>query len=89
MVDFTSTTFTGTEGQDVRVCVELLSGSVARPLPVMVGLSATDGTTRGTITYQNIVMYSVQVHIYMLHNKPLHMLIHYNSNWGTHISSYS
>ena len=48
MVDFTSTTLTATEGQGVSVCVTLLSGSVARTLPVMVGLSATDGTTRGT-----------------------------------------
>jgi len=48
MVDFTSTTLTATEGQGVSVCVALLSGSVARSQPVMVGLSATDGTTRGT-----------------------------------------
>jgi len=47
MVDFSSTTFTGTEGQGVSVCVEVLSGSVGRPQGVMVGLSATDETTTG------------------------------------------
>ena len=46
-VDFSSTTFTGIEGEGVSVCVEVLSGSVGRPQAVMVGLSATDGTTTG------------------------------------------
>ena len=50
MVDFSSTTFTGTEGQGVSVCVEVLSGSVGRPQAVMVRLSATDVTTTGELT---------------------------------------
>ena len=57
MVDFSSTTFTGTEGQGVSVCVEVLSGSVGRPLAVEVGLSATDVTTTGELTCIHIYIF--------------------------------
>ena len=63
MVDFTSTTFTGTEGDGVMFCITLLSGSVARPQPVMVRLSATDGTARGIKTYKYVPVYYIEVHI--------------------------